>query len=108
MSEHPGSPGPGLLAPTAGTHVQGRLEQATDRAAYLSRLAHGLSGALHTDRAVDLVLEMLVGPVVDWAQLTFLDRHAHRFRSRDLGGRFRSARVPTGSIPESSKATETK
>ena len=47
-----------------------RLQQASDRAAYLVRVARGLSGALHTDRAVDLVLEMLVGPVVDWAQMT--------------------------------------
>jgi hypothetical protein len=41
----------------------------------------GSSGALHTDRAVDLVLKMLVGPVVDRAQLTLLDRRAHRFRA---------------------------
>ena len=89
MSERTGSSGPGLLAPAGGTHVQDRLQQASDRAAYLSRVARGLSGALHTDRAVDLVLEMLVGPVVDWAQLTLLDRHAHRFRCRDLEGRLR-------------------
>ena len=107
MSERTGSSGPGLLAPAGSTHVQDRLQQAADRAAYLSRVARGLSGALHTDRAVDLVLEMLVGPVVDWAQLTLLDRHAHRFRSRDLEGRLRSARVPAGSIPESSSLGRT-
>ena len=99
-----GSPGTGsgLLAPTAGAHVQEQLQQASDRAAYLARVARGLSGALHTDRAVDLVLEMLVGPVVDWAQITLVDRRQLRFRSRGPDGRLLTGRLPAGEIAESS------
>jgi hypothetical protein len=99
-----GTPGTGscLLAPTEGAHVQEQLQQAADRAAYLTRVARGLSGALHTDRAVDLVLEMLVGPVVDWAQITLVDRRQLRFRSRGPGGRVLTGRLPVGDVPESS------
>jgi serine phosphatase RsbU (regulator of sigma subunit) len=93
---------PGLLEPATDHGVQGRLQQASDRAAYLARVARGLSGALHTDRAVDLVLEMLVGPVVDWAQLTVLDRREHWFRSRSLDGASDSARLAAGQIPADS------
>ena len=87
VDEHASIPGQGLLTPAEGSHVRERLQQASDRAAYLSQVARGLSGALHTDRAVDLVLEMLVGPVVDWAQLTLTDRRQLPFRARSLDGR---------------------
>lgn len=66
-----------------------------------------LSGALHTERAVDLVLEALVGPVVDWAQLTLVDRHQLVFRSRDLLGHFASARLPAAALRRSSSLRRT-
>jgi serine phosphatase RsbU (regulator of sigma subunit) len=66
-----------------------------------------LSGALHTERAVDLVLEMLVGPVVDWAQLTLLDRRRLRFRSLNLQGRFASAGLPAAALRRSSSLDRT-
>jgi sigma-B regulation protein RsbU (phosphoserine phosphatase) len=94
-----------LLAPAAGARVQEQLQQASDRAAYLARVARGLSGALHTDRAVELVLEMLVGPVVDWAQITLVDHHQLRFRSRGPDGphdRLLAGRLPARDVPESS------
>jgi len=84
VDEHAQMPGQGLLTPAEGSPVRERLQQASDRAAYLSRVARGLSGALHTDRAVELVLEMLVGPVVDWAQVTLTDRRRLTFRARTL------------------------
>ncbi|MEO5708674.1 MAG: SpoIIE family protein phosphatase [Nocardioidaceae bacterium] len=93
---------PGLLEPAAERGAQERLQQASDRAAYLARVSRGLSGAMHTDRAVDLVLEMLVGPLVDWAQLTILDRREHLFRSRSLDGADDSARLPADEIPPGS------
>jgi serine phosphatase RsbU (regulator of sigma subunit) len=99
VSDRSAPVGPGLLAPVVDAAVGDRLQQASDRAAYLSRVARGLSGALHTDRAVDLVLEMLVGPVVDWAQLTLLDRREHRFQARSLDGTRDTARLPAGDIP---------
>src|SRR3954452_23760154 len=66
-----------------------------------SGLTVDLSGALHTERAVDLVLEALVGPVVDWAQLTLADRRQLTFRSRDLHGNVASARLPATALPRS-------
>ena len=102
LSEPTGSSGSGLLAPTESSHLQQRLQQASERASYLSRVARGLSGALHTDRALDLVLEMLVGPVVDWAQIALVDRRHYRFRSRTLDGQSASAQVPTDSVARSS------
>jgi serine phosphatase RsbU (regulator of sigma subunit) len=102
LSDLSGLSGSGLLAPAEGTRLQERLQQASERASYLSRVARGLSGALHTDRALDLVLEMLVGPVVDWAQITLVDRRHYRFRSRTLDGRAASAQLPTGSVARSS------
>jgi sigma-B regulation protein RsbU (phosphoserine phosphatase) len=93
VDEHASMPGQTLLAPAEGTPVRERLQQASDRAAYLSQIARGLSGAVHADRAVELVLEMLVGPVVDWAQLTLTDRRQMTFRARTLDGR-----VMTGTL----------
>jgi hypothetical protein len=75
-----------LLAPADGRPLSERLQQAADRTAYLSHVARGLSGALHTDRAADLVLEMLAGPVVEWAQMTVVDRRSYVFRARLAGG----------------------
>ena len=58
----------------------------------------GLSGALHTDRAVELVLEMLVGPVVDWAQVTLTDRRQLTFRARSLDGRVHHVRAAAADL----------
>ena len=86
------------LTPAEGSHVRERLQQASDRAAYLSQVARSLSGALHTDRAVELVLEMLVGPVVDWAQLTLTDRRRMTFRARSLDGRVTTATLAAAEL----------
>jgi serine phosphatase RsbU (regulator of sigma subunit) len=80
-----------------------------DRTGCLARgqLHLDLSGGLHTERAVDLVLETLVGSVVDWAQITIADRRQLVFRSRDLDGRFASARMPAAALPRSSSLSRT-
>jgi sigma-B regulation protein RsbU (phosphoserine phosphatase) len=75
-----------LLAPAEGMDLRTRLRQVSDRAAYLSSVARTLSGALHTDRAVDLVLELLTGPVVEWTQVTILDRQRLVFRALHVDG----------------------
>jgi hypothetical protein len=98
VDEHASTPGQGLLTPAEGTHVRERLQQASDRAAYLAQVARGLSGALHTDRAVELVLEMLVGPVVDWAQVTVTDRRQMTLRARSLDGQVTTATLATAEL----------
>ena len=107
VDEHASIPGQGLLTPAEGTHVRERLQQASDRAAYLSQVARGLSGALHTERAVELVLEMLVGPVVDWAQVTLTDRRKLTFRARTLEGRVTTAERPAGALDPGSSLGRT-
>jgi len=95
VSEPPHSRPTVLLAPVEGSPVGDRLRQASDRAAFLSRVARSLSGALHTTRAVDVVLELVVGSVVDWAQVTLAEGRAHVFRSRDAAGQVEAASVAT-------------
>ncbi|NUS52891.1 MAG: SpoIIE family protein phosphatase [Nocardioidaceae bacterium] len=96
---HEASPS-GLLSRAEGSELQQRLNQAGDRARYLARVARGLSGAMHTERAVDLVLEMLVGPVVDWAQVAMADRRTWTFRARQVGHATRSAALPVHDVDE--------
>jgi sigma-B regulation protein RsbU (phosphoserine phosphatase) len=95
VSESPHSLPTVLLAPVEGSPVGDRLRQASDRAAFLSRVARTLSGALHTTRAVDLVLELLAGPAVDWAQVTLTEGRGHVFRCRDARGRTEAATIAT-------------
>jgi serine phosphatase RsbU (regulator of sigma subunit) len=74
----------------------------TARAAYLARATRSLSGALHTDRAVDLVLEMLVDEVADWAQVMLKGRRELTFRSRVAQGSPQVAAVPMAGVPADS------
>ncbi len=101
VSEPTGAGGVALLSAPALT-VGDRLQQASDRAAYLSVAARGLSGALRTDRAVDLVLEMLTGQVVDWAQMTVRDGRHYSFRARLAEGGVHAASLPVGAVEPSS------
>jgi sigma-B regulation protein RsbU (phosphoserine phosphatase) len=91
-----------LLAPTAEEDLHTRLQQAADRAAFLANVARTLSGSLQTVRAVDLVLELLVGPVVgpvvDWAQIAVRDRRVFRCRSRTAEGTGEVAEVPVTAV----------
>lgn len=90
--------GSDLLAPAGGRKLSDLLKQVSDRGTYLSRVARELSGALQTERAVDLVLDMLTGPVVDWTQVSLRERHEHAFRARGVEGGVLTARVPHGAL----------
>ena len=90
--------GSGLLAPAGGRTHSEVLQQVSDRAAYLSRVARELSGAQQTERAVDLVLDLLTGPVVDWTQVSLRERHEHAFRARGVEGGVLTARVPHAAL----------
>ena len=105
MDGRGGTAGPGrvdLLAPAAGQELSDLFDQVTDRATYLSRVSRALSGALHPDRAVDLVLEMLTGPVVEWTQVTLIDRQSLVFRARHVDGSTAQSEVPRVAVPSAS------
>ena len=76
VDEHAPIPGTGCSPPPRAPVARPAPAGLRPRGLPLPASPAGLSGALHTDRAVDLVLEMLVGPVVDWAQVTLIDRAA--------------------------------
>ncbi len=101
VSDASAAAGVSLLAPSDGS-LREQLQQASDRAAFLSRVSRGLSGALRTDRAVDLVLSLLTNAVVDWAQVTLVDRRVHTFRARCAAGQVRTATLTAGSVAPSS------
>lgn len=91
-----------LLAPASGAGVDDRLGQVSDRVAYLSRVARTLSGALHTDRAVDLVLDLLTGAVADWAQVTLVEPRGYLVRARHDGGPTVEDRLSAGEVASAS------
>jgi len=62
-----------LLAPVESTDVEARLRQSSRRAMFLAQAARRVGGSMHAERAVDLVLELLVPEAVDWAQLVVLE-----------------------------------
>ena len=91
-----------LLAPARGKPLSDRLQQAADRSAYLTHVARGLSSALQSRRAVDLVLEMLAGPVVDWAQLTLRDPRSYTFHARHADDEVVTDQLPAGAVSPTS------
>ena len=97
MSQSSGPPGH-LLSPVEGRAITERLQQAAARATFLSRATTGLSGAMHVHRAVDTVLEMLTGSIVEWAQVTLLDRRRYVFRGRSLDGTAAQDQLPIAAI----------
>jgi len=90
-----------LLPSTSGRRGRGPQDSA-ERAAFLADASSRLSGALHTDRAVDLVLEMLVGDVADWAQVTTRTRRGYSCRARLVRASSRAATLPPTAVPEDS------
>jgi sigma-B regulation protein RsbU (phosphoserine phosphatase) len=74
----------------------------TARANFLARATRSLSGALHTDRAVDLVLEMLVDEVADWGQVMIRGRREYTLRSRVAHGTVQVAALPMAALPSDS------
>ncbi|MGZ4438062.1 MAG: PP2C family protein-serine/threonine phosphatase [Nocardioidaceae bacterium] len=74
----------------------------TSRAAFLARTTRSLSGALHTDRAVDLVLELLVEEIADWAQVLLRGRRELTLRSRTGQNSPQMATLPLTAVPPDS------
>lgn len=78
-----------LLAPTQ-VDV---LRTASEREMFLAQVSQSLAGSLHTDRAVDLALGLLVPGVVDWAQVLLRDGSVLRCRAQVAGGEVGEASV---------------
>ena len=60
--------------------TESRLRLSTERASFLAKVSRTVGGSMQTDRAVDLILEMLVPEVVDWAQVVLREAgllHCH-------------------------------
>jgi sigma-B regulation protein RsbU (phosphoserine phosphatase) len=91
-----------LLAPSARSGLYGRLRQASDRASYLSTVSRAMSGALHTERAMDLVVELLSGQIVDWAQIAVLNRRVLHCRAVLAGGPVQVADVSPSDLDPAS------
>ncbi len=68
-------------------------------AAFLAEADRRLSGALHTDRAVDLVLELLVGELADWAQVIVRSGRGYTSRFRLADGRPLAVALPALAVP---------
>lgn len=71
---------------------------ADDRARFLVDVSRSLSGAQHPDRAVALVLDLLVGPVVAWAQLALREGLGFSMHWRGAAGGAESQRVPRSDL----------
>ncbi len=94
-----------MLAPESGAALGARLRQADDRAGFLARVTRTLSGAMQTARAVDLVLDLLTGSVVEWAQVVLVDRRRLLCRAERSGGTVDHDGLPVdGLAPGSSLA----
>lgn len=69
MSSHLQGQASDLLVPPSGTDAEARLRLDSERASFLARVARTVGGSMQTERAVELILQMLVSEVVDWAQV---------------------------------------
>lgn len=102
MSELTGTTDSGLRAESAAAPARRGPTHPAARSAYLARATRTLSGALHTDRAVDLVLDLLVDEVADWAQVTFRGRREVTLRSRVADGPVLASALPLAALPDDS------
>lgn len=87
-------PSPDLLATPAAPDEETRLRVESERAAFLARVARTVGGSMQTERAVDLVLEMLVPDVADWAQVVLREAGLLHCRATVAGGPVEHASVP--------------
>jgi len=58
-----------LLVTPRTPDAETRLRLESERASFLARVSRTVGGSMQTERAVDLILQMLVPEVVDWAQV---------------------------------------
>jgi hypothetical protein len=69
-----------LLVTPESPDAETRLRLTSDRASFLARVSRTVGGSMQTERAVDLILQMLVPDVVDWAQVVLREAgllHCH-------------------------------
>lgn len=83
-----------LLVPSPRCNAESRLRQESERATFLARMSRTVGGSMQTERAVDLILEMLVPDVVDWAQLVLREAGLLHCYARVEGGDVERASVP--------------
>ena len=82
-----------LVAPIPGD-TEARLRLSSDRASFLARVSRTVGGSMQTDRAVDLILGMLVPDVVDWAQVVLREAGLLHCHATLAGGPVQHAKVP--------------
>ncbi len=83
-----------LLVATVDPDSASSLRVGSERASFLARLARNVGGSMQTERAVDLVLDMLVPGVVDWAQVVIREAGLLHCHARVGGGDVERASVP--------------
>jgi phosphoserine phosphatase RsbU/P len=69
-----------LLVTPRRPDAETRLRLDSERAAFLARASRTVGGSMQTERAVELILELLVPEVVDWAQVVLREAgllHCH-------------------------------
>lgn len=82
-----------LVTPTR-PDTETRLRLESDRASFLARVARTVGGSMQTGRAVDLILDMLVPDVVDWAQIVLREAGLLHCYAMVAGGPVQHASVP--------------
>jgi phosphoserine phosphatase RsbU/P len=69
-----------LLLPPSPRDAESRLRLDSERASFLARVSRTVGGSMQTERAVELILQLLVPEVVDWAQVVLREAgllHCH-------------------------------
>lgn len=83
-----------LLASVPADDEEAYVRQRSLRASFLARVSRTVAGSMHTERAVDLVLGLLVPEVVDWAQLVLRGGAVLECHALLSGGRVEHATAP--------------
>ncbi|HSE09015.1 MAG TPA: GAF domain-containing SpoIIE family protein phosphatase [Nocardioidaceae bacterium] len=73
---------------------EAQLRLGSARAGFLARAARSVGGSMQTERAVELILEMLVPEVVDWAQVVLRQAGQLHCHATLAGGPVEHATVP--------------
>lgn len=71
-----------------------RLKVSSDRSAFLARVSRTVGGSMQTGRAVELILDLLVPDVVDWAQVVLREAGILHCHAAVAGGPVQQASVP--------------
>ncbi|HEU4513550.1 MAG TPA: GAF domain-containing SpoIIE family protein phosphatase [Nocardioidaceae bacterium] len=83
-----------LLVTPSTADTESRLRLESERASFLARVSRTVGGSMQTERAVDLILELLVPGVVDWAQVVLREAGLLHCHATVAGGPVQHASVP--------------